>query len=143
MTNEADETGEPYAVERDAAVRKVAEQAGVRIAEFASETLRPLGNVTGGYVANVGGNPSNVPGTMSAFQTLLKSIERGSIPLPLDAPKEFPPQSDTNDDGNYLPLRHPWEIPWPRGLSKEEIGPVWARKDCANLDTISCKKYKN
>lgn len=136
MTNEADETGEPYAVERDAAVRKVAEQAGVRITEFASETLRPLGNVTGGYVANVGGMANNVPGTMSAFQTLLRRIERGNIPLPMDAPKDFPPQSNTNEDGNYLPLLHPWEIPWPRGFTKDEIGPVWTRKDCVNLTPI-------
>ena len=54
MTHEADETGEPYAVERDAAVREAAGSFGgsvsvsVEVMEFAMETLLPLGNVPGG-----------------------------------------------------------------------------------------------
>merc|ERR1711957_134365 len=65
-----------------------------------------------------------------AFQKLLARIDRGRIPLPVDAPTDFPPQSDTNEDSKYLPLQHPWEMPWPRGFEKEDIGPVWTRKDC-------------
>ena len=133
VTHEADKTGEPYATERDAAVRGAARGAGVTVEEFQSETLRPLGDVPGGYVANVGGVASNVPGTMSAFQKLLGRIKRGSIPLPLDTPRkgDFPPSEDDDSD-EYLPLEHPWEIPWPRGYGKDEIGPVWDRKDCTD-----------
>lgn len=106
--------------------------------EFATETLLPLGDVPGGYVANVGGMASNVPGTMAAFQKLLGRIDRGNIPLPLDAPREedFPSRQSESGDGSesyddkYLPLENPWEIPWPRGYERDEIGPVWTRKDC-------------
>ena len=136
MTNEADETGEPYALKRDEAVQKAAKDLGVQVMEFQSETLRPLGNVPGGYVANVGGLASNVPATMSAFQTLISRIDRGNVPAPLDAPtaKDFPSQKQQsttdNDKDKYLPLEHAWDIPWPRGLNRDEIGPVWDRKDC-------------
>ena len=134
MTHEADETGEPYAMERDEAVRKVAMKAGVEVMEFQSETLRPLGNMPGGYVANVGGLASSVPGTMAAFQALLSRIDRGNIPSPLDAPSkaDFPAKACNNAeyDGKYRPLEHPWELPWPRGHSRDEIGPVWTKKDC-------------
>mmetsp|Transcript_25301 Transcript_25301/g.45581 ORF Transcript_25301/g.45581 Transcript_25301/m.45581 type:complete len:576 (-) Transcript_25301:207-1934(-) len=137
MTHEADETGEPYAVQRDAAVQKAATAVGVEMMEFASETLLPLGNVPGGYVANVGGLANAVPGTMTSFQKLLSKIDRGNIPLPLDAPTDFPKQSNTNEDGKYLPLEHPWDIPWPRGYGRDEVGPVWDRKDCmASLSPI-------
>ena len=54
MTHEADETGEPYAADRDENIQKAVEGAGVEIMDFQSETLRPLGNVPGGYIANVG-----------------------------------------------------------------------------------------
>ena len=57
-------------------MRWAARGAGVAIKEFCFETLQPLGDVPGGYVANVGGVASNVPGTMSAFQKLLGRIER-------------------------------------------------------------------
>ncbi len=131
MTHEADETGEPYALKRDLDVNIAAKEAGVSVIDFASETLRPLGNREGGYVANVGGLPSNIPTTMSAFQKLLARIERGSIPLPLDAPivDDFPKQTTIDSlDTKYRPLEHPCDIPWPRGYNKNEIGPVWDRK---------------
>jgi hypothetical protein len=73
---------------------------------------------------------NNVPGTMSTFQKLLARIDRGVIPLPLEAPTDFPRWSNTSEDDKYLPLQHAWEIPWPRGFEKDEIGPVWTRKDC-------------
>lgn len=132
MTHESDETGEPYALERDAAVKHAGEESGVEVVQFQSETLRPLGNVPGGYVANCGGLASGVPGTMSAFQKLLGRIEKGSIPAALDAPdaKDFPKKVGSIDDDKYLPLKHPWEMPWPRGYSRDEIGPVWDKKDC-------------
>lgn len=131
MTHEADETGEPYALQRDSNVRTLAGKAGVSVIDFASETLRPLGNREGGYVANLGGIANNVPTTMTAFQNLLSRIERGSIPLPLNSPSrdDFPKQS-ANEllDAKYRPLEHPCDIPWPRGYNKNEIGPVWDRK---------------
>lgn len=131
MTHEADETGEPYAVERDANVRDAAKKAGVSVIDFASETLRPLGNREGGYVANVGGFANNVPTTMSTFQKLLSKIDKGNIPLPLDSPsrENFPKQAANKSlDMKYKPLEHPCDIPWPRGYSRDEIGPVWDRK---------------
>lgn len=136
MTHEADETGEPYALARDTNVHKAANDAGVQVMEFQSETLRPLGNVPGGYVANVGGVASSVPATMSSFQQLLSRIDRGNIPAPLASPtpNDFPSQkkqsNSCEDDDKYLPLQHVWDIPWPRGYSRDEIGPVWERKDC-------------
>ena len=135
MTYDADETGEPYAVERDGAVQNCAARTGVKMLAFQSETLRPLGNVPGGYVASLGGLASNAPSSMSSFQQLLSRIERGNIPAPLDAPTkaDFPIHpTTTNDVDKYLPLKHPWEIPWPRGYKRDEIGPVWDRKDCLN-----------
>ena len=141
VTHEADETGEPYAAGRDEAVRRAALEAGVEVMDFRSETLRPLGNVPGGYVANVGGVASNAPSTMSSFQQLLSRIDRGNIPSPLDAPNEidFPRGCDADYDGKYLPLENPWDIPWPRGFDKNEIGPVWNREDCldASLSPIA------
>lgn len=130
MTHEADETGEPYAVQRDADVKDAAMTAGVSIFDFASETLHPLGNREGGYVTNVGGFANNIPTTMSSFQKLLSRIDRGSIPLPLESPgrDNFPKQAASVDSlDKYRPLAHPCEIPWPRGYSKNEIGPVWDR----------------
>ena len=139
VTHEADETGEPYAVERDEAVKIAAEKAGVKIMQFQSETLRPLGNVPGGYVASLGGMANNVPITMSSFQQLLSRIDRGNIPMPLDAPtkEDFPEQSNISND-KYLPLEHPWDIPWPRGYKKSDIGAIWNRNDCkdASLSPI-------
>lgn len=136
VTHEADETGEPYALKRDENVEKAAKKAAVQILKFQSETLRPLGNVQGGYVAHVGGDAHDVPGTMTSFQQLVSSIDRGNIPAALAAPTadDFPSQkqqcNSSPTDDEYRPLEHPWEIPWPRGYSREEIGPVWNRKDC-------------
>lgn len=142
VTHEADETGEPYAVARDEGVRSVAKKNGVQVMEFRSETLRPLGNVPGGYVANVGGAVNSVPSTMSSFQGLLGKIDGGNIPLPLDAPtkEEFPQLSDDDDSNKYLPLEHPCDIPWPRGMTKDEIGPVWNTSDCEDASLTGIVK---
>jgi len=133
MTHEADETGEPYALQRDTEVHKIAKKEGVQVMSFESETLRPLGNGSGGYVANVGGSAANVPKTMAAFQALLGRIDRGNIPPPLASPtaNDFPSLKDDDDESDkYLPLEHAWDIPWPRGKSRDEIGPVWTKKEC-------------
>ena len=131
LTHEADETGEPYATVRDEGVRAAAEKAGVEIQQFYSETLLPLGDVPGGYVRNCGGNAAGAPGTMTSFQGLLSRINGGRIAQPLDAPKkeDFPKMIDEYKD-KYLPLTHPCDIEWPRGLNKNEIGPIWNRADC-------------
>ena len=110
-------------------------QMGVEMMAFQSETLRPLGNVPGGYVASLGGLASNAPNTMSSFQQLFSRIDRGNIPAPLDAPAkaDFPIHPTTTDYvDKYLPLEHIREIPWPREYKRNEIGPVWDRKDCLN-----------
>ncbi len=142
VTHEADETGEPYALERDGNVHKAAQEAGVIIKEFyGMETLRPLGNVPGGYVKNVGGCANAVPSTMTSFQSLVSRINRGNVPMPLDAPskQDFPNQKDDHKN-QYLPLDHAWEIPWPRGYKRDEIGPVWNRKDCKNTTSSPIAK---
>eukprot|EP00804_Cyclotella_cryptica_P016735 CCRYP_002036-RC/>CCRYP_002036-RC protein AED:0.18 eAED:0.18 QI:241/1/1/1/0.4/0.16/6/5079/574 len=134
LTYEADESGEPYATARDGAVREAARKAGVEMQEFYSETLLPLGNVPGGYVRNCGGAVEGVPCTMSSFQSLLGRINGGNIPMPLEAPTkdDFPQQNDDGYEKKFLPLNHPCDIEWPRGYKKDEIGPVWNRKDCSD-----------
>lgn len=136
LTHDADETGEPYATARDERVRDAAKSAGVEMQQFYSETLLPLGDVPGGYVKNCGGSAAGVPATMSAFQSLLGRINGGNIPAPLDAPRkeEFPEMTD-DCAKKYLPLTHPCDIEWPRGLSRKEIGPVWNRADANKAST--------
>jgi cryptochrome len=133
VTHDADETGEPYATARDQAVHEAAKKAGIEIQQFYSETLMPLGDVPGGYVKNCGGNAAGVPSTMTSFQGLLSRMNGGNIPRPQDAPTkdDFPVMSDEYEK-EYLPLTHPCDIEWPRGLSKSssDIGPVWNRSDC-------------
>ena len=130
MTHESDETGEPYALQRDTAVAAAAKNAGVEVIDFTSETLRPLGNREGGYVANCGGDASSVPATMTSFQKLISRIDNGKISEPLDAPEkqDFPIQADEYSD-EYLTLKHPCDIPWPRGQNRSQIGPIWNRAD--------------
>merc|ERR1712194_23275 len=41
-------------------------------------------------------------------------------------------QSKDVDGDKYLPLEHPWDLPWPRGYSRDEIGPVWNKKHCVD-----------
>ena len=55
--------------------------------------------------------------------------------MPLDAPKvcDFPKYSTSEDEGKYLVLEHAWDIPWPRGMKKEDSGPVWDRRDCNDV----------
>lgn len=134
LTYEADETGEPYATERDAQVLAAAKEAGIETRTFCSETLHPLG-AAGGYVAKVGGSAERVPVTMGSFQGLLARM--GKIAEPLEAPvaRDFPKQDHSAYEGKMLPPKKPTDLPWPR-CPKEEVTPIWGPSDCENLKPI-------
>lgn len=134
MTHEGDETGEPYAKERDAKVRTLAKEKGVDVRVFNSETLFPLGS---GYVSKVGNNVEKVPGTMSAFQALFGKM--GQVPDDKPAPEAdaFPSDQDHSKyDGEMLPPKSPMDLPWPRSVPKKEATPLWGPEDCKNLTPI-------
>jgi len=129
LTYEADETGEPYAVKRDEQVIAAANEAGIEIDSFCSETLHPLAE---GYVAKVGGSAERVPRTMSAFQGLLSRM--GNIAKPMKSPtsRDFPKQDHSSYEGEMLPPSKSTDLPWPR-CPKEEVTPVWGPDDCKKL----------
>ena len=129
LTWEKDETGEPYALERDTAVLEKARECGIEVKTFASETLRPLEQ----YMDMSHGSP---PGTMGTFQTLFGKC--GKVAKPFDAPKELPPPvpSATQDDA-MLPPKSPLDLPYPRGIPKNEATPLWGPDDCENTTPIA------
>ena len=134
MTHEGDETGEPYAKERDAKVHALAKEKDVDVRVCNSETLFSLGS---GYVNKVGNNIDKVPGTMSAFQTLFSKM--GDVPDARPAPKagEFPSGQDHSKyDGDMLPPKTPMDLPWPRNVPKKDVTPLWGPEDCKNLTPI-------
>ncbi len=123
LTFEEDETGEPYAKQRDEKVLREAKKCGIEVQSFASETIYPLQK----YVDLSGGA---VPGTMGGFQTLFGRM--GKVPKPQEAPKEFP-ASDELKSKTMLPPKKPTDLPWPRNIPKKEVTPIWDAKDCKNL----------
>jgi cryptochrome len=127
MTFEQDETGEPYAKDRDETVLKQAEKCGIEVKIFASETLHPLEK----YVDK--SSSAAVPNTMGSFQKLLSQM--GKVPLPRDAPSEFPP-SDDQGSKTMQPPKKPTDFPGPRTISKSDVTPLWGPKDCQNLTPI-------
>lgn len=134
LTFEADETGEPYAQERDARVRDLATAAGVRVDVSSSATLFGLAD----YVEKGGGNPAHIPGTMSAFQKAFGRM--GPVPEPRAAPchGDFPvdPDGEAHAD-RWLPPERPTDLPWPRNLAREDVEPIWGPEDCRNLRPIA------
>jgi len=122
LTFEEDETGEPYAKQRDEQVIEEAERCGITVKTFASETLHPVKT----YVSKSG---SAVPNTMGSFQGIFGKV--GKVPLPQDAPIHFPPADD--QDGMDAPKKAT-DLPWPRNGSCEE--PVWGAKECKDLTPI-------
>mmetsp|Transcript_31031 Transcript_31031/g.48372 ORF Transcript_31031/g.48372 Transcript_31031/m.48372 type:complete len:392 (-) Transcript_31031:8-1183(-) len=133
MTFDLDESGEPYAVERDGKVMSIAKANGLGYEGFTSETLFPLGKV-GGYVGKVG-NSLSVPSSMSSFQSLLPQM--GPIPKPILAPtKSDFPEKQTHKNDIYLPPKSPLDLPWPRNIPRSEVTPSWGKEDCKNLTPI-------
>lgn len=125
LTFEEDETGEPYAKERDEKVLEQAKKCGIEVESFASETIHPLKK----YVEQ----SASVPGTMGGFQTLFAKM--GTIPKPLAPPKEFP-SSDDQASKSMRPPKKATDLPWPRNTPKKDVTPIWAPKDCRNLTPI-------
>ena len=133
MTHEADETGEPYAKQRDARVHELAKERGIDVRVFQSETLHPLGQ----YVAKVGNDIDKVPGTMRSFQGVFEKM--GNVPKPQLAPKaeRFPADQDYSlFEGKMLPPKRATDLPWPRNISKEDVTPRWGAEDCKKLTPI-------
>jgi len=126
LTFEEDETGEPYAKQRDEQVLEQAKECGIEIKGFASETIHPLKK----YAENAGGS---VPNTMGSFQALFGKM--GNVPKPMGPPKKFPP-ADGVDSKTMLPPKRPTDLPWPRNIPREEVRPLWGAKDCENLTPI-------
>ena len=127
LTFEEDETGEPYAKERDEKVLEEAKKSGIEVETFASETLHPLQT----YVNKSG---SAVPNTMGSFQTLFGRV--GKIPLPLEAPAAYPP-SDDQGNSNMHPPKVATDLPWPRNIPPSKVSPIWNVENCRNL-TPNC-----
>ena len=135
LTFEADETGEPYAQRRDAAVLSAAKAAGVSAEAHATETLYPLG----AYVARSGGDPANVPATMGAYEKLFARMGKAP-PAPLDMPTTAEFKSELRDvvgGDEMLPPRSPTDLPWPRETPRAQVEPVWNAADCEGLSPVA------
>jgi cryptochrome len=126
MTFEEDETGEPYAKERDEKVMRQAQECGIQVQMFASETLHPLQK----YVDK---SPAKAPNTMGAFEKIFGGM--GRVPKPKDAPSELPP-SDDADVTTLLPPKNPTDLPWPRNTPRDKVTPVWGVNDCQTFTSI-------
>lgn len=130
LSFEADETGEPYAVQRDQAILAAAQSMGIQVHSVASETLYPIED----YYDNI--KSAAVPATMTGFQKLFHSMPQ-PLATVLAAPtaQSFPPAN--NDDKNlYLPPTHPTQLPWPRNTPRAKVEPLWNATDCHNLTPL-------
>lgn len=129
MTYDEDETGESYATERDANVRKIANENSkkVHLTSKPSETLRPLQS----YVEKSG--KKGVPKSMRSFEILFHSM--GPVAKPLKAPKNLPNCSSNVDDQYRLPSKAT-DLPWPRKTPRDEVTPFWGPDDCEELKPI-------
>lgn len=134
LTFEEDETGEPYAKDRDEKVLEVAQKLGIEVKTFASETLHPLQ----GYVRKAG-SLKHMPNTMGMFQKLFVSM--GKVPLPIDVPAKFPrsPNNDDIDDDSIdamMSPTKPTDLPWPRNTARSKVSPIWNAADCEKLSPL-------
>ena len=128
LTYEEDETEEPYALQRDKQVNKLAEKHKIQVDTFAQETLHPLGS----YLSKAG---SKVPNTMGAFQKIFGGMPPVADSKPAPKKADFPEQEDKHPD-KYLPPKKPTDLPWPRNIPKAEVTPLWGPDDCKNLTPI-------
>eukprot|EP00532_Pseudo-nitzschia_australis_P012240 CAMPEP_0168211890 /NCGR_PEP_ID=MMETSP0140_2-20121125/3966_1 /TAXON_ID=44445 /ORGANISM="Pseudo-nitzschia australis, Strain 10249 10 AB" /LENGTH=565 /DNA_ID=CAMNT_0008138631 /DNA_START=261 /DNA_END=1959 /DNA_ORIENTATION=- len=132
LSYEEDETGEPYALQRDEAMVNLAQQSGIRLFTAQSETLYPLNH----YVTKSGKKP--VPGTMTAFQKLFGGMPARHEESPAPPSKDQFPQNENFEalSNLYLPPKHPTDLPWPRGIPRSEVESVWDATDCQNLTPV-------
>lgn len=130
LSYEEDETGEPYARQRDETIVNLAQSADIRLFTAASETLYPLKD----YVNK---SKKGVPGTMTGFQKLFGSMPEMKKALPHPSKDQFPCNVDFEALSElYLPPKRPTDLPWPRGIPKSEVESIWGPSDCKNLTPI-------
>ena len=129
LSFEEDETGEPYAFQRDKIILDLAETSDVRIFTAKSETLYPLDE----YIEK-SKNGKAVPSSMTGFQKIFEKMPpMRKVYL---APKgdDIPRNDDLLELSKlYLPPKKPTDLPWPRDIPKSEVEPVWDAHDCKNL----------
>ena len=124
MTLDADQTTEPYAMQRDAAVRAAAKKANVDVLEFPTETLRDLVS----YESKSG--PNGVPETYTGFTNLWKSF--GKAPVDPESPTPTLPAIDKAllDNTAYDVPKDATGIPWPTTLKRSDgLTPIWTKSD--------------
>lgn len=134
LTFEADETGEPYATNRDEVILKLSKEKKIEVNSFCSETVFSLEE----YVQKSGGL-AQVPATMGKFQGIFGKM--GKVPQPLHRPTKddfstFDREQLQEGQGKMLPPAKPTDLPWPRETPKEEVTPIWGPGDCKSLSPI-------
>jgi cryptochrome len=133
LSYEEDESGEPYAAERDETIVKQAQKANIRLFTECSETLYPLKE----YAKKAGAK--GVPATMTGFQKVFGSMPSKAKVLPAPTKDDFPDNLSDNkkeESKLYLPPKKPTDLPWPRGIPKSQVESSWSLKDCQNLTPL-------
>ena len=129
LSFEEDETGEPYACQRDTEVIEAAESMDIRLHAVASETIYPMK----GYMKKAGSK--GPPATMTAFQKLFKSMS--GVDKVKAAPDDFPDNEDEESLADkFLPPQRLTDLPWPRDTPRDQVEYVWGPKDCKNLSPV-------
>jgi cryptochrome len=126
LSHELDETGEPYATQRDAAILSAAREEKIHVHAFGQETLYPLAS----YFSKLGCQTCI---SMTAFQTLFNSMP--PLQQPKDSPTKFPINTHPCE-GLYLPPKQATDLPWPRNTPRDQVSPVWGPDDCKNLTPL-------
>jgi cryptochrome len=132
LSFEEDESGEPYAAERDEVIIKKAQDMDIALSTACSETLYPLKD----YVKKGSSGSKSLASTMTAFQNLFHSMPAMTKVLSAPSKDDFPAMDKNDDDGKFLPPKKPTDLPWPRGIPKDEVESVWGPKDCKNLTPL-------
>ena len=127
---EGDESGEPYAVQRDETLLTKAQDANLHVLVENSETLYPLEE----YVKKAGTN-KGVPATMTGFQKVFGNMPPQHKVLPAPTKDDFPNLQDPAKQ-KYLPPKKPTDLPWPRTIPKSEVESLWGAKDCKKLTPL-------
>jgi cryptochrome len=125
---EEDETGEPYALERDAAIQKLAKETNICVETFCQETLHPIKS----YIEKSGKKP---PGTMGAFETLINTMPPIQPPKPAPKLGDFP-KHQSHDSTTHCPPKSPLDLPWPRTTPRQHVTPLWGPTDCTHLTPL-------
>ncbi|GHP04859.1 cryptochrome-2 [Pycnococcus provasolii] len=118
ITTDADQTSEPYALSRDAAVRELAKKNSIQMLEVVTETLRDMASY-GDHVPETYGGFTKLWGTMKT--PISKEVDTPTLPpfedKQLLADKTFDIPADACG------------IPWPTTVSRDQLTPIWNRAD--------------